>query len=156
MKKVCWWNDPLLPPIKSRKDTALETANTAANQLESTMTGMQLQSDGSSTAVDPTKWMFSAANRESSKNEFLFDSGAATSRCQQCFSDSLGGKPSGAGVDLRSATRPRDTIHHDGQHTDLHAHTSGDMQIAPKTTGLQRSIIGKIIVFHRSSQCSTK
>ena len=30
---------------------------------------------------------------------------------------------------------------------------SGDMQIAPKTTGLQRSIIGKIIVFHRS--CGT-
>ena len=110
MKKVCWWNDPLLPPIQSRKDTAsLETANTAANQLESTMTGMLLQSDGSSTAVDPTKWMFSAANRESSKNEFLFDSGAATSLCQQCFSDSLGGKPSGTGVELRSAT-----IHHYG------------------------------------------
>ena len=66
MKKVCWWNDPLLPPIKSRKDAAsLETANTAANQLENTMTGMLLQSDGSSTAVDPTKWMFSVANRES-------------------------------------------------------------------------------------------
>ena len=110
MKKVCWWNDLLLPPIKSRKDTAsLETANTAANQLESTMTGVLLQSDGSSTAVDPTKWMFSVANRESNKNEFLFDSGAATSLCQQCFSDSLGGKPSGAGVELRSAT-----IHHDG------------------------------------------
>ena len=58
MKKVCWWNDPLVPPIKSGKDTAsLETANTAANQLESTMTGMVSQSDGSSTAVDPTKWM---------------------------------------------------------------------------------------------------
>ena len=82
------------------------------------------------------------------ENEFLFDSGAATSLCQQCFSDSLGGKPSGAGVELRSAT-----IHHDGQHTDLHAHTSGDLQIAPKTTGQQRSIIGKIIVFHRS--CGT-
>ena len=98
MKKVCWWNDPLLPPIKSRKDTAsLETANTAANQLEYTMTGMLLQSDGSSTAVDPHEM------------DVLFDSGAATSRCQQCFSDSLGGKPSGAGVDLRSAT-----IHHYG------------------------------------------
>ena len=72
------------------------------------MTGMLLQSDGSSTAVDPTKWMFSVANRESNENEFLFDSGA-TSLCQQCFCDSLGGKPSGAGVELRSAT-----IHHDG------------------------------------------
>ena len=41
--------------------------------------------------------------------DVLFDSGAATSRCQQCFSDSLGGKPNGAGVDLRSAT-----IHHYG------------------------------------------
>ena len=66
MKKVCWCSDPPLPTIQSGKDTAsLETANTAASELESTMTEMLLQSDGSSTAVDPTKWMFSVANRES-------------------------------------------------------------------------------------------
>ena len=56
--------------------------------------------------------------------DVLFDSGAATSRCQQCFSDSLGGKPSGAGVYLRSAT-----IHHYGSHTDLHAHTSWSQRV---------------------------
>ena len=43
MKKDCWWNDPPLLPIKSGKDTAsLETANTAASDLESTMTEMLL------------------------------------------------------------------------------------------------------------------
>ena len=48
-------------------------------------------------------------NREASENEFLIDSGAATSVCQPNLSDSLGGKPSGAGVDLRSATGQRFT-----------------------------------------------
>ena len=101
---------PSRPSHQERERHSIsETANTAASEPESTMTEMLLQSDGSSTEVDPTKWMFSVANRESNKNEFLFDCGAATSLCQQCFSDSLGGKPSGAGVELRSAT-----IHHYG------------------------------------------
>ena len=98
------------------------------------------------------------------ENEFLFDSGAATSLCQQCFSDSFGGKPSGAGVDLRSATGPRFTTTGSTQifmRTRRGVNVSGDFQIGPKTTSLQRSLIsvgrvadrGNSIVFHRS--CGT-
>ena len=85
MKKDCWWNQPL---AKSGKDTAsLETANTVVSQPESTMIGMRLQSDGSTTVVGPTKWMFSVLLRivNQSENEFLVDSGTGTSLCQQCF-----------------------------------------------------------------------
>ena len=68
---------------------------------------------------------------------------AATSVCQQSLVDSLGGVPRGPGVELRSATGHHD----DRQHDDLHAYArwylnvARDFQIAPKDTGLQRSII---------------
>ena len=42
--------------------------------------------------------------REYVHNDFLIDSGAVTSVCQQSLVDSVGGIPRGPGVDLRSAT----------------------------------------------------
>ena len=86
--------------------------------------------------------------------------------CQQSLPDSLGGDPSGAGVELASATGRRFTApvfmrRRDG------VNVSGDFQIAPKTTGLQRSIISvaqvadrdNIIVFRNSvhqERCSKR
>ena len=126
---------PSPPSRQEREGHSISGIREPASELESTMTEMLLQSDGSSTAVSLTKWMFSVANRESNKNEFLFDSGAATSLCQQCFSDSLGGKPCGAGVDLRSATGPRFTTTGSTQifmRTRRGVNVSGDFQIGPR------------------------
>ena len=90
--------------------------------------------------------MYSVAKQESLPyaNDFLIDSGDATSVCQQTLVGSLDGKPRGPGVELRSATghqftttgntticlRSRDAVN-----------VESDFQIAPNNTGLQRSII---------------
>ena len=68
---------------------------------------MLIQSDeGGEIPADPAQWMSSMTKQESVPiaNDFLIDSGAATSVCQQSLADSLGGKPRGPGVELRSAT----------------------------------------------------
>ena len=107
MKKDCWWNEN----TKSAKDTA--SLGTPATPTESTkteppITGMLIQSDeGGEIPADPTQRMYSVTKQESVPiaNDFLIDFGAATSVCQQSLADSLGGKPRGPGVELRSATR---------------------------------------------------
>ena len=134
--------------LKSGKDTAqLENPDTPAEdeKTEPSTTGMLMQSDeGDAVAVDPTQWLFSITKREYVHNDFLIDSGAATSVCQLSLVDSLGGIPRGPGVELRSATGHQfsttgnTTI---GLRTRDGIHVSGDFQIAPKDTGLQRSII---------------
>ena len=63
VKKDCWWNEL----HKSGKDASLESPSSAASQRDSTIAGMLPQSDGCSTAVDATKWMFSVTNRESNR-----------------------------------------------------------------------------------------
>ena len=104
MKKDCWWNEN----DKSAKDTAsLETPITPAEstKTEPPITGMLIQSDeGGETPADPAQWMYSVAKQESvpNTNDFLTDSGAATSVCQQSLAE--GGKPRGPGVELWSAT----------------------------------------------------
>ena len=125
---------------KSVFTSALETSKTP-------ITGMLTQSDdGSEIPADPAQWMCSVTKQESvsDANDFLIDSGAATAVCQQSLADSLGGKPRGPEVELRSATghqftttgnatmclRARDGVN-----------VASDFQIAPKNTGLQRSII---------------
>ena len=81
--------------------------------------------------------------------------------CQQSLSDSLGGKFRGAGVDIGSATGQRFTTTGSTQifmRTRDGVNVSGDLQIAHKTGGLQRSIIsvgqmadrGNIIEFRSS------
>ena len=106
MKKECRWNEN----AKSGKDTAsLETPITPAEstKTEPQITGMLIQSDEDGEILaDPAQWMYSVTERESVPNahDFLIDSGAATSVCQQSLADSLGGKPRGRGVELRSAT----------------------------------------------------
>ena len=144
MKKDCWWNEN----AESGKDSAsLENPDTLAadEKTEPSITGMLIQSDeGGAVPVDPTQWLYSITKREYVHNDFLIDSGAATSVCQQSLVDSLGGIPRGPEVELRSARghqftttgntticlRTRDGIN-----------VSGDFQIAPKDTGLQRSVI---------------
>ena len=144
MKKDCWWNEN----AKSGKDTAsLENPDTLAadEKTEPSITLMLIQSDeGEAVPVDPTQWLYSITKRDFVHNDFLIHSRAATSVCQQSLVDSLGGIPRGPEVELRSARghqftttgntticlRTRDGIN-----------VSGDFQIAPKDTGLQRSII---------------
>ena len=166
MKKDCWWNES----AQSGKDTAsLETPITpvANTTTEPPITGLLIQSDeGGAVLADPTQWLYSATKRVSSHIDFEIDSGAATSVCQECLADSLGGKPRGPGVELRSVTghqftttgntticlRTRDGIN-----------VAGDFQIAPKNTGLQRSIMsvgqmcdsGNIITFRSMERYST-
>ena len=144
MKKDCWWNES----ARSRKDTAsLETPITLAadTTTEPSITWMLIQSDECEALPDdPAQWLYSMTKQESVHNDFLIVSGAATSVCQQRLVNILGGTPRGPGVELRSATghqftttgntticlRTRDGIN-----------VAGDFQIAPKDTGLQRSII---------------
>ena len=91
-------------------------------------------------------------------NDFLTDSGAATSVCQQSLADSLGGKPRLPGVELRSATGHQFTTTGNTTiclRTREGVNVASDFQIAPKNTGLQRSMIsvgqvcarGNIITF---------
>ena len=68
---------------------------------------MLIQSDeGGEIPADPAQWMYSVTKQEyvPNANDFLIDSGAATSVFQQSLADSLGGKSRGPGVELRSAT----------------------------------------------------
>ena len=54
---------------------------------------MMIQSDeGEAVPADPTQWLYSVTKREPSREEFLIDSGGATSVCQQNLADSLGGE----------------------------------------------------------------
>ena len=105
-KKDCWWNEN----AESGKDTAsLETPITPAEntKTEPPNTGMLIQPDeGDEIPADDTQWMYAVTKQESvpNINDFLIDCGAATSVCQQSLADSLGGKPRGPGVELRSAT----------------------------------------------------
>ena len=146
MKKDCWWNEN----AQSGKDAApLETPITPAEstKTEPPITGMLIQSDeAGEIPPDPAQRKYSVTKQESvpNANVFLIGSGAATSVCQQSLADSLGGEPRGPGVELRSATghqftttgttticlRTRDGVN-----------VASDFQIAPKNTGLQRSII---------------
>ena len=71
----------------------------APNTTEPPITGKLLQSDEGA-----AQWLYSLTKREPSREEFLIDSGAATSVCQQSLADSLGGKPNRLGVELGSAT----------------------------------------------------
>ena len=87
LKKDCLWNES----AKSGKDTtSLETPITpAANTTtEPPITGMLMQSnEGEVVAADP------AHSGNENPEDFLIESGAATSVCQQ----SLAGKPRGPG-----------------------------------------------------------
>ena len=106
MKKDCWWNEN----AKSGKDTAsLETPITPAEstKTEPPITGMLIQPDeGGEIPADDSQWTCAVTKRESvpNINDFLIDSGAATSVCQKSLADSSCGKPRGPGVELRSAT----------------------------------------------------
>ena len=153
MKKDCWWNEN----AKSAKDTAsLQTPTTPAEstKTEPPITGMLIQSDegrpasdeGGEMRADPAQWMYSVTKQESVPiaNDFLIDSGAATSVCQQSLANSLGGKPRGPGVELKSATGHQFTTTGNTticSHTRDGVNVASDFQIAPKNTGLQRSII---------------
>ena len=80
-KKACWWNES----AKSGKDAApLEMPMTpAANTTtETSITGMLIQSgEGETVPAKPAQWLYSVTKREPSREEFLIDSGAATSVC---------------------------------------------------------------------------
>ena len=90
---------------------------------------MLLHSDDAEVAMpDSAQWSVFGDEAESRNGEFLIESGAATSVCQQSLADSLGSKLSGLGTTICLHTR-------DG------LNVSGDFQIAPKNSGLQRSII---------------
>ena len=116
------------------------------------VTGMSLHSD------DGEAWLCAVTKREPSREDFMIDAGAATSVCQQSLADSLEAKPRRAGVEVRSATRHQFSTTgntticlriRDG------INMAGDFQIAPKDSGLLRSIIevgqvcdrGNIITF---------
>ena len=144
MKKDCWRNES----AKGGKETAsLEAPSTPAadTTTEPSNTGMFIQSDESeATPVDPTQWLYSMAKQEYVHNDFLIDSGAAMSVCQQSLVDCLGEIPRGPGVELRSATGHQFTTN---GNTTLSLRTrdginvAGDFQIVPKDAGLQRSVI---------------
>ena len=102
--------------------------------------------EGGEISADDTQWMYAVSIPNT--NDFLIDSGAATSVCQQSLADSLGGKPRGHQFTTTGNTticlRTREGVN-----------VSSDFQIAPKDTGLQRSIVsvgqvcdrGNIITF---------
>ena len=104
MKKDYWWNES----AKSGKDTApLETPITpAANTTTGPPIAVMLKQSNELAGVpaDPTQWLHSVTTREPSREDFLIDSGAATSVCHQSLVDTLERKPRGPEVELRSAT----------------------------------------------------
>ena len=115
--KDCWWNES----AKSRKDTAsAETpitpvANTAA---EPSISGMPTPSDeGETVPANPAQWLYAVTKREPGREEFLNDSGGATSVCQQSLADSLRGKPRGPGVGGTQVSHWT-SVHNDRQHDD--------------------------------------
>ena len=144
MKKDCWWNKS----AKKRKDTAsLKNPDTPAAETltEPSITVMLIQSDeGETVPIDPNWWLYSMTIREDVHNDFLIDSWAAISVCQQSLVDSLGGIFRGPGVELRSATGHQCTT---TGNTTLSLRTrdginvASDFQNSPKDTRLQRSII---------------
>ena len=91
----------------------------------------------------------------------MIDSGAATSVCQQSLADSLGGKPGGPRIELRSSrghqfkTTGNTTI---CLYTRGGINVASDFQIAPNNSGLQRFIIsvgqvcdrGNIVTFRNT------
>ena len=109
MLKDCWWNEN----AKSGEDTAsLETPTTPAEntKTEPPITGMLMQSDEEGEIPsDPTKWIYSVTKEVSvpNTNDYLIDSGAATSVCQQRLADSLGGKPRGLRVESQDISSGR-------------------------------------------------
>ena len=121
-----------------------DTPDADATEEPST-TGMLIQSDeGEAVPADRTQWLYSMMKRAYVHNDFLIDSGAATSVCQQSLVDSSGGIPRGPGVELISARGHQFTTTGNmticlGTRDGINV--SGDFQIAPKDTGLQRSII---------------
>ena len=146
----------------SGKDTAsLVTPITPAadTTTEPPITGMLIQSDeGETVPANPAQWLCSVTKRKPSREEFLIDSGASTSVCQQSLADSLGGKLGRPGVEFRSATGHQFTTTSNTTiclRTRDGVNVAGDLQIAPMDTGLQRSIIsvgptcdrGNIITF---------
>ena len=105
MKKDCWWNES----AEGGKDTAsLETPITPAEstKTEPPITGMLIQSDeGGEIPADLAQWMYSVMKQVFlTTDDFLIDSGAATSVCQQSLADSLGGNPEDLVMEFRSAT----------------------------------------------------
>ena len=82
------------------------TVSAASTTSEPGVTGMLLHSDDAEVAMlDSAQLVYSVTRQEPVRNgEFLIESGAATSVCQQSLADSLGGKPNGPGIELRSAT----------------------------------------------------
>ena len=64
----------------------MPAANTTS---EPPITGMLRQSDeGEVVPANPAQWPYSVTKRGPSREEFLIDSGAATSVCQQSLADS--------------------------------------------------------------------
>ena len=106
---------------------------------------MLIQPDeGEIVPANPAQWLCSVTKRERSREEFVIDSGAATPVCPQSLTDSLGGKPRGPGVALKPSTGHQFTTTGNttvGLRTRDGVNVVGDFQIAPKNTGLQRSII---------------
>ena len=104
MKKDCWCNKN----GKNSKDTAsLENPGTLedSSTTEPPITGMLMQPDSDELLpIDLTKWMYSVTRHAHGDNDFLIDSGAATSVRQEKLANSLGGTPTRRGVELRSAT----------------------------------------------------
>ena len=112
----------------------------ASTTSEPKTTGMLLHSDDAEVAMpDSAQWVYSVTRQEPVRNgEVLIESGAATSVCPQSLANSSGGKPNGRGIELRSATGHQFTTM---GNTRDGINVSGDFQIAPKNSGLQRSII---------------
>ena len=104
------------------------------------ITAMLLQSDGADVAMpDSAQWMFSVTRQQPVRNgDFLIDVGAATSVCQQSLADSLGGKPSGPGTELRSATGHQFKTTGNTMiclHTKCGIAVASDFQIVPMNSG---------------------
>ena len=105
MKKDCWWNECVKPGRASSLEAS--TVSAASTTSEPPITGMWPQcGDAEVAKPDSAQWMYSVTRQEPVRNgDFLIDSGAATSVCEQSLADRLGVKPSGPGIELRSATR---------------------------------------------------
>ena len=122
-RRIAGWNEN----AKSGEDTAsLEAPITPAEntQTEPPITRTLMQPDeGGEIPADDTQSMFAVPKKESvpNTNDFLIDSGDATSVCRQNFADSLGRKTRRPGVKLRSATRHQ--VHNDWQYDNLLAYT---------------------------------
>ena len=101
------------------KASAVSAASTTS---EPPITGMMQPSNEAAVAMpDSAQWVYSVTRQELVRNgDFLIDSGAATSVCQQSLADSLGGKP--GGTLNRAQVSHRTSVQDDGQHDDLLAH----------------------------------